>query len=112
MWHLPNDRSAGAIPDSFDLWQFLQKNRDKISGIAHSHPGNGIPFPSCEDLSTFSAIELGLGVRWLWWICSSDALSAIYWEGPEKYAYTVVTVTLTGEWVQLLRQFSYPERGT
>jgi hypothetical protein len=109
-WHLPEDRSTGAIPDNFDFWQFLQKNRDNISGVAHSHPGSGIPHPSHTDVTTFSAIELGLGVRWLWWICSSDELSAIYWVGPEKYDYHVVPVNLCGEWVDLLREYSY-ERG-
>ena len=41
-----------------------------LAGVAHSHPGGGIPTPSWEDLTTFAAVEDGLGQRLVWWIVS------------------------------------------
>jgi len=71
-WHTPGDRSGTALPDSRDLWDFMWKNRDRITGFAHTHPGFGLPSPSHTDLTTFAAIESGLGSRLDWWILSSD----------------------------------------
>jgi len=71
-WHAPKGRSCGALPDSRDLWEVMWEVRGKLSGFAHSHPGGGLPGPSSTDLSTFSAIEAGLGVRLAWWIISED----------------------------------------
>jgi hypothetical protein len=37
-----------------------------LGGVAHSHPWEGEAHPSGTDVSTFRAIELGLGKRLLW----------------------------------------------
>src|SRR6185369_6039063 len=72
-WHLPEGRTAGYLPDSRELWEVIWENRHNVYGIAHSHPGSGLPGPSREDITTFAGIELGLGRRLVWWITSSNS---------------------------------------
>lgn len=64
--HIPQGRSSGAIPDSRALWEWLERNVDQVLGIAHLHPFPGPALPSWEDLTTFSAVELGLDKRLVW----------------------------------------------
>lgn len=78
-WHLPPGRSGGALPDSHDLWEVLWKyNQEQLCGgprllgFAHTHPGRGMPGPSREDLTTFDAVERGLGRSLRWWILNED----------------------------------------
>ncbi len=66
-WHTPEDRSVGHLPNSVPLWNVIWELRDQVLGFAHSHPGQGIPGPSYEDLTTFASIEAGLGRRLKWW---------------------------------------------
>jgi hypothetical protein len=65
-WHEPPGRSGGYLPDSKDLWDYLWETRLTLGGVAHSHPWDGLSFPSNTDVTTFRAIELGLGKRLLW----------------------------------------------
>jgi len=89
-FHLPHGRTGGSIPDSRDLWALMMKHRDILGGVAHTHPGKGYPNPSCTDVTTFSACELGLGVRLLWPIATVNSLSLWVWEGPDIYSYIPV----------------------
>ena len=86
-WHEPPGRSAGHLPDSRDLWSIIWEHRDRIAGIAHSHPGSGVPGPSWEDITTFAAIEAALGRRLRWWITSADHVIEVLWHGPENHNY-------------------------
>jgi len=86
-WHAPEDRDTGAIPDSRTLWDVLWENRKTIAGFAHSHPGGGVPGPSHTDVTTFAAIEAGLGKRLDWWITSEDAMVVARWVGPGRLTY-------------------------
>jgi hypothetical protein len=86
-WHLPNNRSAGYIPDSHKLWDEIWKNRCNLLGFAHSHPGRGFQCPSQEDITTFSAVEAALGEKLIWWIISEDAVTSIIWVGPHLWDY-------------------------
>lgn len=86
-WHLPNDCSAGHIPDSRELWDEMWENRDNLLGFAHSHPGKGVPSPSQEDISTFAAVEAALGEKIVWWIVSEDAIVSFIWVGPNIWDY-------------------------
>jgi hypothetical protein len=62
-----NPREGGTyIPDSSDLWEILWKNRVVLGGVAHTHPWDGPAHPSHTDVTTFSAIEIGLGKKLLW----------------------------------------------
>jgi hypothetical protein len=105
-WHLPPGRSAGALPDSRELWDLIWTNREHISGIAHSHPGGGIPGPSHEDVTTFSAIELALGRRLSWWITSSERTVLVRWSGPGPYDYVPELLDRDPRWVAELRRLS------
>jgi proteasome lid subunit RPN8/RPN11 len=109
-WHLPEHRSAVYLPDSSLLWDMFWTYRENVMGFAHSHPGSGIPAPSMTDLTTFSAIEAGLGRRLLWWITSEDTMIELQWQGPNPYDYRVEVVTNTEfarTWLQQLRANSY-----
>jgi hypothetical protein len=88
-WHLPNGRSQCHLPDSHELWNMIWENRHIVRGFAHSHPGSGSPLPSDTDITTFKAIESGLGKRLRWWITSDDSLAILEWEGPNPYDYKV-----------------------
>lgn len=91
-YHLPHGRTGGSIPDSADLWDIMLKYADHLGGVAHTHPGSGMPMPSQEDVTTFSACELGLGMRLVWPIATSDGLSFWVWKGPGPYDYRQPTV--------------------
>lgn len=101
-WHMPVGRSAVYIPDSRILWDVLWNNRNTLWGVAHSHPGGGIPRPSQTDLSTFLAIEQALGRSLSWWITSSEKLVSCTRLG-ESARYGSVVVRREPFWAQELR---------
>lgn len=105
-WHLPMDRTIAALPDSRTLWDIFWENRNNIAGFAHSHPGRGMPGPSWTDITTFAAIEAGLGRRLTWWITSEDACISLVWSGPDKHAYVATPVFDSFSWLAELRQHS------
>jgi hypothetical protein len=105
-WHLPPGRSGGSLPDSRELWEVIWANRERIAGIAHSHPGRGLPAPSHEDVTTFSAVELALGRRLSWWITSSDRVVVVTWSGPGSYDYVIESLDQEPGWVAELRRLS------
>jgi hypothetical protein len=109
-WHAPADRSVGAIPDSRPFWDVIWENRDSIAGIAHSHPGGGVPAPSREDITTFAGVEKGLGKRLNWWI-ATNAIAVVLcrWTGPHKYDYEVLRVGAGSPWVEELLRISEGE---
>lgn len=104
-WHLPTQRSSVELPDSRDLWEVLWSLRaEPRLGFAHSHPGHGRPMPSHTDLTTFVAVELGLGRRLDWWITSADTTVILTWiDDTLRYSTLVVP---DPEWVPLLRAYS------
>ena len=104
-WHLPAGRSGGTLPDSRELWDIFWKNRETLRGFAHSHPGSGVPSPSGIDVTTFEAVEAGLGRRLCWWITSEDTLVAFHWVGHE-YKGFIIQDTAEPEWVKKLRKHS------
>jgi len=106
-WHLPQGRTAGSLPDSRTLWDVIWDNRATLAGFAHSHPGYGIPGPSMTDLTTFSAIEIGIGRKLIWWIASEDRLIALRFSGPGKYDYKACVLDdIEPFWIQQLRVHS------
>ena len=118
-WHLPHARTDASLPESRDLWDVLWTNRHNLSGFAHSHPGFGIPGPSYTDVTTFAAIEAGLGRRLDWWITSGDGFVLLRWAGPDRLSYKPnpfilgcpEAPMLTGEpsWIHELRRVSAPD---
>lgn len=85
-WHEPPKRSATSLPDSRTLWGVLWDYRDELGGVAHTHPWMGPASPSGTDLTTFAAIELGLGKRLLWPIVTlSEVRYFAYQEESQKY---------------------------
>lgn len=88
-WHVPPDRSMGALPDSRPLWDVLWENRHELGGVAHTHPWNGTPGPSSTDVTTFAAVEAGLGQRLYWPIVTFTAVGYFEWVGPDRLDYGV-----------------------
>ena len=78
-WHLPPGRSAGSIPDTQDLWEVLWENRDRLGGVAHTHPWEGDALPSQTDVTTFAAVEAGLGRRLQWWVVTFNDAGCFKW---------------------------------
>ncbi len=98
-YHLPRDRTSGSIPDSRTLWYFLEKHVEVLGGVAHTHPGEGPPGPSREDVTTWSACELALGKRLLWPIANRTHTSFWRWHGPGPYDYEGTSTPLPNmEW--------------
>jgi hypothetical protein len=83
-WHLPRNRSATLLPDSRILWEVLWQHRALVGGFAHTHPWRGRAQPSSIDLTTFAAIELGLGKRLLWPIVTLDDVTYHAWDGSDE----------------------------
>lgn len=107
-WHSPPGRTSVALPDSRSLWDLLWDHREHLAGVAHSHPGSGIPGPSHTDITTFSAIETGLGRRLRWWIISRDHVIELKWVGPENLRYGAVQVAPEScRWLDGLKNLSY-----
>lgn len=116
-WHMPPGRTAGSLPESPDLWDIFWKHRDNLSGFAHSHPGSGVPGPSYTDVTTFAAVEAGLGTRLDWWIISEDSIALFKWYGPDRLGYRGDPLRVWGPqspvlagdppWVLELRRLSY-----
>lgn len=108
-WHTPLGRSSVFLPDSRDLWEVIWEHRHTLAGIAHSHPGGGAPWPSWEDLTTFAAVEDGLGQRLVWWITTRDQLDAFVWRGPHQHHYARIPAQGSAHhnWLEELRQRSH-----
>ena len=82
-WHTPWGATAVSVPDSRVLWEAMWDRRHDIAGVAHLHPGVGVPRPSLEDVTTFAACEAGLGRRLVWWIATADDVRGFSWAGPD-----------------------------
>jgi len=65
-WHDPSESNGGWIPDSQVLWDKMWEYRHCLGGMAHTHPGWGKARPSMTDVTTYAALELGLGKQLLW----------------------------------------------
>jgi hypothetical protein len=86
-WHLPPDRSSCALPDSRPLWDVLWDNRAVLGGVAHTHPWSGEANPSGIDVTTFAAVEAGLGERLVWPIVTFTEVRYFTWVGPGRLDY-------------------------
>lgn len=105
-WHDPPDSTVVYIQDSRSLWDVVWENRANLKGVAHSHPGSGIPTPSWEDVTSFAGQEQALGKRLEWFITSGDRVAMFWWEGPGKYDYRGAELAHTPTWVGELRRLS------
>lgn len=111
-WHDPQE-SCGAISDSSDLWGCLWEHREDLGGVAHTHPGSGHPAPSGTDLTTFAAIEAGLGLSLDWPIVTSDEVATFVWRGPGSLEYRQLVFNCLPQHVvdELRRRSNYDNSG-
>jgi len=89
-WWSPQNAHIGAIPDSKNLWDLIWKHREQLGGIGHTHPFTGPSWPSQTDVTTFSAIERGLGKRLIWPIITLSEVICFQWQGPDKLYYVPI----------------------
>lgn len=89
-WHEPAGRSKGSLPDSAALWDVLWGNRDRLGGVAHTHPWDGPSGPSQTDVTTFAAVEAALGARLVWPVVTFTHETHVVWVGPGRLDYSVL----------------------
>lgn len=107
LWHKPQLSTATYIPDSASLWRSIWAHRDVITGVAHTHPCADAAWPSATDLSTFDALELGLGRKLTWWIVTLAEVVTVQRAEDLRQGW-VVSASLTDipRWVTALRTLS------
>jgi hypothetical protein len=108
-WNLPGGRSSVCLPHSRSHWEAIWNNRHLHLGFAHTHPGSGVPAPSHEDITTFDAIERGIGKPLIWWILTQDSMIQVV---VNRADLSYVSAKVKGDaelpdWVRQLRQVSY-----
>ena len=89
-FHEPAGQTSGSVPDTRSLWDILWEHRENLGGVAHTHPWEGPAQPSGTDITTFDAIERGLGKRLLWPVVTfTDVLyvvrNPLYQEGQAMW---------------------------
>lgn len=114
-WHLPETATAGSLPDSSALWDAIWKNKQTLQGFAHTHPGDGCPWPSMTDITTFVAIEKALGKQLIWWVASMDQMVTVTITDHKRMSFSVMKLDPPYDsplWVKELRIMSnWPEDG-
>lgn len=97
-WHVPKGRTGGAIPDSRNLWEIIWDNRHNLGGVAHTHPWDGESWCSYTDVTTFRAIELGLGRNLMWPIATfTDVKTFVFMYYDEEHQGYGALDTCNGE---------------
>ena len=82
-FHEPAGRGPENIPDTRSHWEVLEENWDRLGGVAHVHPWSGNAIPSPTDVTTFRAIEKGLGKILLWVVVTFDQVTYWRWSGKK-----------------------------
>lgn len=80
-WHTPDNRTGGYIPDSRALWLVMWDNRDRLGGVAHTHPWDGEAGYSGIDASTWASCEEALGCRLVWSVVTFTDIQYFAWNG-------------------------------
>lgn len=107
-WHAPTDRTAVALPDSRSLWDIIWANRKRLYAVAHTHPHGGPLGPSTEDITTFQAIEEGIGRSLEWYILDKDAVVAVEsTDGWKSWKVVRLSMLNRTSWAWRLRALSY-----
>jgi len=88
-WHTPPGATGASIPDDRGLWEILWEHRERLGGVAHTHPGRGQVSPSHEDVTTWAAVERGLGKRLLWPVMNFDEVRYYGWNPVTNGYYEV-----------------------
>ena len=108
-WH-DQDASSGYVPDADDLFYVLWEHKDHLGGFAHTHPWDGPAAPSGIDLTTYAALEKGLGKHLLWPVVTFTDLvcvvrNPIFNEGGAMWTLAG-PLTIEFDWIDELRRRS------
>lgn len=93
--------SATRVPDSRERWEAIWQNRNEITELAHSHPGEFLDF-SNEDLTTMEAVEAGTGKQFKWSIITKKGFLS-------RKGATDAHREDNPWWLELIRTLSYGE---
>ena len=93
-----SDGHSAAVEDSRSLWDVLWEHREHLGGVAHTHPWPGPTGPSGTDLTTFAAIEAGLGKRLLWPIVTPTHVYMVSFDGEAKKYIAVLASDKGSVW--------------
>jgi len=115
-FHDPKGCTGGSIPDSRDLWEVIWENRERLGGVAHTHPWDGPAFPSHTDVTTFEAIERALGKSLLWPVVTFTDVTCVvrnplYIDWDYRWT-TKIPLTINIEGIEELRARSRAQPGT
>ena len=106
-WHEPTSRTAISIDDSFDLWDIIWSFRKRLGGICHSHPWKGLALPSITDLTTFAAVEKGLGKKLIWPIVTTNHIAYYHYDANPQSGYVAIlpaSLIECGEWADNIKE--------
>lgn len=104
--HWPEYQGAtgGSIPDSRPLWEVLWESRHDLGGVAHTHPWSGVAAPSFEDVTTFNAVERGLGRRLIWPIITLDRVNYFEFNGDYYAPAEKVDFCNAVVWIEAIKE--------
>jgi len=110
-WLSPNGCTSSSVPDSEVMWDRIWRNRDCVGGVAHTHPWDGPSGASQTDVTTFAAIEAGLGKRLYWPIVTRTHVNYFAYHNEDHGYQLVQHVDFrdTNHWfevIKTLRQLS------
>jgi hypothetical protein len=103
-WLGPKGATGGYIPDSRILWDRVWDARDTVGGVIHTHPWSGSPNPSYKDVTTFHAMETGLGKRLLWAIATMDQVRIFKFDGSYYAPAEDVSFEEESYWINAVRE--------
>jgi proteasome lid subunit RPN8/RPN11 len=101
--------TEGFIDDSPETWKLLLKHRKSLVAIAHTHPGEGLPFPSGVDKTTFNVLSQAGFKHVDWWIVTSTHLAKFNSKGEALQALRFPDFFAPGthdDWLDILCQLS------
>jgi len=108
-FHRPPGCTACGIPDTRSLWETLWKYRHLIGGVAHTHPWRGQASPSQTDVTTWRAIEQGLGKLLLWPIVTRSEVGYFVFNRVTKLYCRAGRPTITISGLDRLLEMSLTE---
>jgi hypothetical protein len=103
----------GGTADSRSWFDVLWNNRDRLLGMAHTHPDAGHKagvHPSSIDLNSWQSLEIGFGFRLLNYVVNRSSVCEVrlvQHVSTIKYETRLLTPDDQPWWVSLIRELSY-----
>jgi len=102
---------VGGASDTREWYDFLWKHRNRIFGLAHTHPdldGTGTAHPSSIDLTSWQSLEIGFGTKWLYYVVTQSDICVVRLTAlVPKIEYTTQRMYQGPWWIGMIRDLSY-----